>query len=634
MKNYVTNPIRAIALCAMASVAFAAEMAPGAQTWSPSVHGVSAILTEDRLLRDSFFSVLNSKDAAVLPALPASLLAAPADYPQMPPTYKQVNEHAANQLFRLLLAYPDAIPSAPQLLDVGRVSSDKIKALKALAEKIRSGPETDDMVRHLAALQSEIDQVRNEVDPTQMRATLNAAIENMTAQLSDFRAPQEDVELHQRLKAAREGLEGVVRENDRTIIRSILDRRFDAARAQFLAAHRESVRAVPPIVPETTRTSAPAATEPPLDKAALQAYLVGKMEVDANIPPEHGVEGIKEASFLPGDYRPEYAPLLREMGVDVAYIPVTTPEDLKKYTEADGYFLTTPQYRSVWKTRRVREVLNGFEPKKRSDLSEELQASAAIPMKIARLVREEWNRFFPLYKREMESKPAGVAFAPVDLVERLDAKNRRLWSVYFDDPETGELLGGMNYGEWPERDMLWGHYAAYQPSAKKGAKNLGIRGFIEGMNLALWLGYNTFSWGLDGVLRGFYRPFSLSLQKINLGASFYPEGAVRFVKILNTEKFGLQRRNTGNGRSVRDGLVLFGIPRGGELERRIVESMSDGLMPPPVQNLLGGDYFTPEILSAGKALVMHHFVTPESEDLPLPAKMTPAIKRPLDSIPQ
>ena len=82
----------------------------------------------------------------------------------------------------------------------------------------------------------------------------------------------------------------------------------------------------------------------------------------------------------------------------------------------------------------------------------------------------------------------------------------------------------------------------------------------------------------------------------------YPEDEVVLLKVLDTRKISsLQDKQGKNG-----GYFFFGIRRDSPLVERYLASKEAG-EPKEAQELLGGGYFTPEILPAAGITVARHF---------------------------
>lgn len=526
---------------------------------------------------------LKKRASGITDAAGAQSLFAPTEYGfsrDNPPSVETTRALRVEAGLQLLLVRPELLNEDPKILN-GLIDYKNIQTFKKLAQdlarKAKAEPESAFAQRY-AALKAKFDAAA-QGGPEQVNLTLNAVMDNARA---------------------------VAAEQTAAVI----------AAAQGSGA--------PALAKATTPSDHPALAVPSpksaMTASELEAFIADKTSV-SNV-------GLKVVRLPAGSMRPEYEAMLKALGVDVLMIMEPSARELDSMQEDKGWFLRSESYRWVSKAMRADDFLGTVSQHAKGGLIREIDRSAHLGIDLGPMTEERFAEWYPLYVQEIGGRPGGQVYVKPDLAAKEKEKNglKPWWTVYYRDRSDGRMVGGINMKEWADRKMLWGHYAAYDKVTKPFG--MSVRSFLESLNLTHFLGYPVMSMGLDLNLRGFYRSIGLLLNKSRLRASIYPEEEITLTKILNVEKYKEEKNNQGQN----EGLVFFSLPRGGVVETRYREALGEGRVA-KAEELLGGDYFSKEIVPAGLAMVMRHFFTEPDMVLNPPTGFEESVVRqPLDSL--
>lgn len=314
--------------------------------------------------------------------------------------------------------------------------------------------------------------------------------------------------------------------------------------------------------------------------------------------------GLKRVNFASGDYRPSYDAALRKLGVEMVVIKAPSRAEVGRFSEEDGYHLKSEYVRWVTPTHTLDEH-DSMQPHQRNRKSfhDMLKASAGLMVKVEPLTLEKFDEWYPIYEDEVVNKPGGKRNVARDWARKLQADGLlgERWAVFYYDPkEPARMLGGVLMRAWPEKGMLVGNFAAYRPSLKDASPS--VRTFSEGLALAKTLNLPVFSLGQDTDFYGYDYNIGLMANKATLLMTPYPSEGVILMKVLDTTKIAENKNKQGKNA----GYFFFGIKRDSPLVERYFaarETVAD----PDAEDLLGGRYFTPEVLPAAGTTVAWHF---------------------------
>jgi len=356
---------------------------------------------------------------------------------------------------------------------------------------------------------------------------------------------------------------------------------------------------------------------PAMSAAELEAYV----SKNAVVSPR----GLKRVNFASGDYRPEYEAALRKLGVDAAVIKAPSRAELGRFKEDDGYHLKSEYVRWVMPAHSLEEHLAAL-GKNRHQFEKQLKASEGFKFGPPEpLTAEKFAQWYPLYQEEIvQNKPGGKSNVAANFVQdRIEKGDISTWyGLYYYDPvDPTRMVGGVIMKAWPERGMFVLGYAAYRPEFRKANPN--VRNIAETLPLARKLGFKVFSFGQDTNFFGYDYTLGLMSNKAGHLLTPYPEDEVVLLKVLDTKKIASVKDKQGkNG-----GYFFYGIKRDSPLVERYLASKESG-EPKEVQDLLGGNYFTPEVLPAGETTVARHFSGDDPNALRIPAGID-LVKRPM-----
>ena len=315
--------------------------------------------------------------------------------------------------------------------------------------------------------------------------------------------------------------------------------------------------------------------------------------------------GLKRVNFASGDYKPSYDKALRELGVEMVVIKAPSRAEIGKFQEEDGYHLKSEYVRWVT-TAHTLEEHDAMQPHTRNIKSfhQMLKASENIPMVVEPLTQEKFEQWYPIYESEVVNKPGGKRNVGRDFVSKLKADGllgERWGAFYYDPKDPTRMIGGVLMRAWREKGMLVGNFAAYSPELKDASPS--IRTFAAGLKLARELGLPVFSLGEDTNFYGFDYNIGLMANKAGLLVTPYPSDEVVLMKVLDTAKIASNKNKQGQSA----GYFFFGIKRDSPVVERYLASRESEVKPKEAQDLLGGLFYTPEIIPAAQVTVARHF---------------------------
>jgi len=362
--------------------------------------------------------------------------------------------------------------------------------------------------------------------------------------------------------------------------------------------------------------------KPPLSREELKAYVAERSETSPR--------GLRRINFASGDYRPEYDDELHKLGADVLVIKTPSRGEISSFKEEDGYHLKSEYVRWVMAARTLEEhealISNA---RVRNQFRRKLKDSEDLPREIGPLSPEKFEQWYPIYEEEVVGKPGGKRNVDRDFArKKAEAGTLSGWYglFYYDPQDRSRMVGGVVMKSWPERGMFVLGYAAYRPEIKDLSPSL--RSFVETLSLARRLGFKVSSFGQDTNFFGYDYNLGLMSSKSGLLFTPYPEDEIVLMKVLDTAKIG----SVKNKKGLNEGYFFFGIKRESPLVERYLASREAG-SPKEAQELLGGGYFTPEILPAGETTLAWRF----RGDDPTPLRTPPGIEvieRPMDAPPE
>jgi len=339
--------------------------------------------------------------------------------------------------------------------------------------------------------------------------------------------------------------------------------------------------------------------------------------------------GLRRVNFASGDYRPEYDAALRKLGVDILVVKTPSRAELSGFKEEDGYHLKSEYERWVMPVRSMEEQ-EALLPhsRARNQFRRHLKDSENLPFEIGPLTPEKFEEWYPVYEAEVVGKPGGKRNVAKDFARKkaeAGTLEKEGWYglFYYDPKNRSRMVGGVIMKSWPERGMFVLGYAAYRSDIKDVSPSL--RSFVETMTLAKRLGFKVFSFGQDTNFFGYDYNLGLMSSKAGLLFTPYPEDEIVLMKVLDTGKIASVKNKSGQS----EGYLFFGIPRTSPLVERYLASREAGA-PKEAQDLLGGGYFTQEILPATETTVARRF----TGDDPNPPRLPPGIEvveRPMPS---
>jgi hypothetical protein len=315
--------------------------------------------------------------------------------------------------------------------------------------------------------------------------------------------------------------------------------------------------------------------------------------------------GLKRVNFASGDYKLSYDQALRELGVDMAVIKAPSRAEIGSLSEEDGYHLKSEYVRWVT-TAHTLDEHDVMQPhrRNRNKFHAMLKASENIPVVVEPLTPEKFEQWYPLYEEEVVNKPGGKRNVARDfaLKQKADGLLGERWGAFYYDPkDPTRMLGGVIMRAWREKGMLVGNFAAYRPELKDA--NPSIRTFAEGLKLARRLGLPIFSLGEDTNFYGYDYNIGLMANKASLLVTPYPSDEVVLMKVLDTTKIATNRNKQGQSA----GYFFFGIKRDSPLVTRYLDSRESQAKPKEAQDLLGGLFYTPEVLPAPQVTLGRYF---------------------------
>ena len=351
-----------------------------------------------------------------------------------------------------------------------------------------------------------------------------------------------------------------------------------------------------------------AGEKPAMSAAELEAYVVKNSVVSPR--------GLKRVNFASGDYRPEYDAVLRKLGVDATVIKAPSRAELGRFKEEDGYHLKSEYVRWVMPAHSLEEHERAL-GKNRGQFLKQLKASEGFKFGPPEpLTAEKYASWYPLYQEEIVlNKPGGKSnVGPNFVQERIEKGDIAAWHglFYYDPADPAVMVGGVIMKAWSERGMFVMGYAAYRPDFRKANPN--VRNLAEILPLARKLGFKVVSFGQDTNFFGYDYTLGLMSNKAGHLLTPYPEDEIVLLKVLDTRKIlSVQDKQGKNG-----GYFFFGIKRDSPLVERYLASKEAG-EPKEAQELLGGGYFTPEILPAARTTVARRFKGNDPNPLRVPS---------------
>ena len=330
--------------------------------------------------------------------------------------------------------------------------------------------------------------------------------------------------------------------------------------------------------------------------------------------------GLTRVNFASGEYRSSYDAALRKLGVEMLVIKAPSRAEVGRFQEEDGYHLKSEYVRWVTPTHTLDEH-DAMQPNQRNRKSfrEMLRSSDNIPHEVVPLTLEKFDEWYPIYEDEVVNKPGGKRNVARDWARKLQADGLlgERWACFYYDPkEPTRMIGGVLMRAWPEKGMLVGNFAAYRPELKNASPS--VRTFAEGLKLAKALGLPVFSLGEDTNFYGYDYNIGLMANKATLLVTPYPSDEVVMMKVLDTTKIASNKNKQGQNA----GYFFFGIKRDSPLVGRYLASRETEPKPKEAQDLMGGLFYTPEILPAAEVTVARYF---ENDD-PNPPRIPTGIE--------
>jgi hypothetical protein len=340
-----------------------------------------------------------------------------------------------------------------------------------------------------------------------------------------------------------------------------------------------------------------AGERPAMSASELEAY-VHKNAVTSP-------RGLKRVNFASGDYKPSYDQALRALGVDMAVIKTPSRAEVGRLQEEDGYHLKTEYVRWVTPTHTLQEH-DAMQPhaRNRKSFHAMLAASETIPHEVVPLTLEKFDEWYPIYEDEVVNKPGGKRNVSRDWARKLQADGLlgERWAVFYYDPKDPKrMIGGVLLRDWQEKGMLVGNFAAYRPELKDASPS--VRTFAEGLKLAGRLGRPVFSLGQDTNFYGYDYNIGLMANKATLLMTPYPSEDVILMKVLDTTKIASNKNKQGQNA----GYLFFGIKRDSPIVERYFTARRSETEVVDAEELLGGRFYTPEVLPAPETTVAWHF---------------------------
>lgn len=394
---------------------------------------------------------------------------------------------------------------------------------------------------------------------------------------------------------------------------------LDASAVEQLGARLNSVYEKAKLQPET---STPVAVPEGASKTPLvtlsrsgerPAMAPAELEAYVNANSVVSPRGLKRVNFASGDYRSDYDAALRGFGVDQVVIKGPSRFELSRFKEEDGYHLKSEYVRWVMTTRTLEEHEALLSSGGRKQFKAQLKASEEVPLEIGPLTVEKFEQWYPIYEEEVVGKPGGKRNVALDFARKLAEKGdlaKAGWYglFYYDALDPARMIGGVIMKAWPERGMFVLGYAAYREEAKgkedkKKDLSLSVRTFVTSMKLARELGFKVLSFGQDTNFFGYDYTLGLMHNKAGFLLTPYPEDEIVLLKMLTAEKIAAVKNRNGHSA----GYLFFGINRESPLVERYLDFRESQGKPKEAQELLGGNYFTPEILPAAQTTVVRRF---------------------------
>lgn len=315
--------------------------------------------------------------------------------------------------------------------------------------------------------------------------------------------------------------------------------------------------------------------------------------------------GLKRVNFASGDYKPSYDEALRAQGVEMVVIQKPSRAEIGKFKEEDGYHLKSEYVRWVTPTHTLEEH-DAMQPHQRNVRSfhQMLKMSDGIPVVVEQLTQEKFDQWYPIYESEVVNKPGGKRNVARDFVakQREEGLLGQRWGAFYYDPkDPKKMLGGVLFRAWTERGMLVGNFAAYSPELKDASPS--VRTFATGLKLARQLGLPVFSLGQDTNFYGYDYNIGLMANKAGLLVTPYPSEDIVVMKVLDTAKVASVKNKQGQSA----GYFFFGIKRESPLVERYLASRESGPAPKEAEDLLGGRFYTPEVLPASAVTIGRYF---------------------------
>ncbi|MBI4370361.1 MAG: ATP-grasp domain-containing protein, partial [Elusimicrobia bacterium] len=347
----------------------------------------------------------------------------------------------------------------------------------------------------------------------------------------------------------------------------------------------------------------------------------GDREEQGKIEPEiiASPRGLKFARYYAGQFKPDEEASLRSQGVDILTIRNPSREDVERFTEEQGWYLKPRWVRWIRPAQSAEEFLAGLDDGKlRGQYKKILRESANVKAEIKPLTLEDYAEFFPIYRDEVGGKPGGRLHLTEGWAEQ-ELKGVRKWhGIYFRDPDTNEMTGGMLVAEVPEGGYLSMGYAAYRPKAKE--YSISYRGALMAMDLAVKLGYKLVSEGADTNLYGY--DYSLGLLGFKAKGRMYPfaEGPIELLKALDPSKF----LSITDSKGQRPGYFFFSLKREGTFYERLLEALPFDDEDREVRSLWGGGFFAEGTPKPEEMMAGNHFY---GDDMPILAPRLVELRR-------
>ena len=377
------------------------------------------------------------------------------------------------------------------------------------------------------------------------------------------------------------------------------------------------------------------------DHSTLEAYLSvpGRLSTNAL--------GVKTAKFDTGDYKADYEPLLKKMGVHIVTVDAPSRQEIATLTEDRGYYLRPGGVVWVMPAETFDGYVAPLDGKTRGKFKNQLKQSQGFnaadgTLQVGPMKAEDYAAWHKIFKSEVVSREGGLEIWKEDFAQKLKAgslddylrklevgKHEDWTSVLFKvkpeqlrrlvaegtisaadldkwtkagivDPTSDQPIvvgGALLHNRDAERGYVAIRAAAYLEPFKREFY-LPIRAVVEGMAVARQSGMRLFSYGTDMSLYGDIQALgllsfksSLRLRPYPQHSSFsYPKGSIELIKVLDPTPLARIERG-----GKRQGYALWTLKRQGPFIERYLTAKEAGRAEMP-HEWLGGGYLAPEAL--------------------------------------